>query len=107
MNIEALARNSFKPPFSYSYGYIWDSSGNMLADDPYALRIRGWGRLGNLENGAGVQDAVGERIARILSEHWDSKPYMCTAKFCPGHDEPGWRCGTQFEAIEKEIDDGL
>ena len=68
--LEVQARRELKPPFTYLAGYIWDAEGEMVADES-GHRIRGWGRLGYLENGAEVQDAIGERIAGILTEHWN------------------------------------
>lgn len=70
-NLDIQAMRQLKPPFTYERGYIWDSEANMVADSQHSLRIRGWGKLGKLENGAEIQDAIGERIARILTEHWN------------------------------------
>lgn len=69
-NRDIAARRLFKPPFSYDAGYITDAEGNMLADEG-GTRIRGWGRIGAMENGADLQDAVGERVAKILTENWN------------------------------------
>lgn len=71
-NLDIRARRALKPPFTYQHGYIFDAEGNMAADNIHALRITGWGRLGAMEDGTELQDAIGERIARILSEHWNS-----------------------------------
>ncbi|HMW48798.1 MAG TPA: hypothetical protein PK011_02690 [Marinagarivorans sp.] len=66
-----------KPPFKFCCGYIFDSAEqtNMVADDggsPDSLsRVRGWGRLGKLPNGAEVQDAIGEIIAEALNQYFE------------------------------------
>lgn len=67
------ARKLYRPPFKYDPmgGYIWDSDGNMVADEAgKAMRLRGWGRIGYMENPEALQDAVGELIANVLTEGW-------------------------------------
>ena len=65
LRIRALAL--YVPPFENRRGlYIFDSFGNMVADcdieakDDIAtgLRVRGWGRIKNLLDGAALQDDV-------------------------------------------------
>ena len=77
---EQAAIEIYKPPFKYSHGYIFDGEGNMFSDDgsvdemenAIAARIRGWGRIGYIEemNPADIQDAVGEHVAKALNEYW-------------------------------------
>ena len=67
---EVQARRALKPPFTYHAGYIHDADGHMVADES-GHRIRGWGRLGAMEDGAEVQDAIGQRIAEILTKYWN------------------------------------
>lgn len=69
-NLEIRARRALVPPFSYSGGYVYDANGHMVADQA-ALRVRGWGRFGKEEDGAELQDAVGERIAKVLTDNWN------------------------------------
>lgn len=72
-NLEIKARRALKPPFTHERGYIYDANGDMVADNG-GLRVRGWGRLGELEDGAEIQDAIGDRIAEILTQNWDYHP---------------------------------
>ncbi len=64
----------YEPPFRFECGYIFDANGQMVADqggaEGYALRIRGWGRIGYMENAEALQDDVGQFIAGLLSMHW-------------------------------------
>lgn len=72
--IERLALELYKPPFRYAYGFIWDAANNMVADhagENAALRIRGWGRIGYKPNPERLQDAVGELIAKAMTEYWE------------------------------------
>ena len=41
---------------------IWDSKGMMVCD------IRGWGRIQFMNNSEERQDAIGEKIAKLLNE---------------------------------------
>jgi hypothetical protein len=46
----------------------------MVADQPAqdaVLRIRGWGRIQYLPDAEKLQDAVGELIARAMTEFWE------------------------------------
>lgn len=82
----------YKPPFRYDgHGYVWDANGEMVLDQVAegggpdgppppttmvstlgaTLRIRGWGRIGYLEHPVQLQDAVGELVARALTELWE------------------------------------
>lgn len=70
--IERQALELCKPPFKFEKGYIWDSEGNMIADDGL-LRVRGWARLGKAENGAQIQDTIGRLIAQAMNEFWERK----------------------------------
>ena len=68
-----------KPPFKFECGYIFDSAKNenMVCDDGGEIelgaiaRLRGWGRLGKLDDGEQVQDAIGEVIAEALNQYFD------------------------------------
>ena len=66
-NLRERAVALYKPPFKFFGGYIWDSEGQMVADnhvdeDAQILRVRGWGRISYLENPEELQDEVGELI---------------------------------------------
>lgn len=64
----------YKPPFSFTCGYIFDSTGAMVADDnceSILLRVRGWGRIQYKDNPGQLQDAVGEHLAKALTEYWE------------------------------------
>jgi len=70
----------YTPPFTYKYGYIYDSQNLMVADKgclgedelgvkgAVAARVRGWGRLGYLPNGAELQDEIGQMMADALNQ---------------------------------------
>ena len=68
------ATDLYEPPFRFECGYIFDAKGQMVADqggaEGYALRVRGWGRIGYMESPEQLQDEVGEKIAEILTQHW-------------------------------------
>lgn len=87
MTIKSIAFNLYKPPFRYQYGYIYDSEGNVFADNGggdddqiesensgnLALRVRGWGRIQYLKtefNNGDIQDVVGELIVDALNCYW-------------------------------------
>lgn len=81
-DLKAQALALYSPPFKFEKGYVWDSKGHMVADDhqgqfnPSALRVRGWGRIVNLKGHEvreleALQDAVGELIAKALTEFWE------------------------------------
>lgn len=75
MRTKALAL--YKPPFRFEYGYIFDADHQTVADEASAdsminaLRIRGWGRIGYMENPEALQDKVGELIAEALTQYWE------------------------------------
>jgi hypothetical protein len=65
----------YVPPFKHLHGYIYDSSGQMVADDEgveasIAARVRGWGRIGYLPNGGSVQDEVGDMMADAMNAYY-------------------------------------
>ncbi|WP_312834466.1 hypothetical protein [Comamonas sp.] len=76
--LQKQALDMYKPPFQFHHGYIFDSAGHMFADEGrpdeaaslIAVRIRGWGRLGKLSNGAEVQDAAGHLAVAALNAFW-------------------------------------
>lgn len=79
-DVKARAIGLYKAPFRYERGYIWDANGNMVADRPAeddgtTLRVRGWGRIGYMPDAPALQDAVGEHIAKLLTEHWTPKAH--------------------------------
>ena len=68
----------YTPPFTYRRGYIFDSQNLMVADKgeidddqsvkgAVASRVRGWGKLGYLPNGAELQDEIGQMMADSLN----------------------------------------
>ena len=73
----------FEPPFTHKAGYIWAKAGPIMddaGDQIHVSRMRGWGRLtGKGHGGLGMdpaeaavmQDAIGAKIAKILTEHWN------------------------------------
>jgi len=66
----------YEPPFKLDHGYIFDSHGEMVADqvDPIAIaRIRGWGRISYMDDAENLQDMVGTLIVEALSEKWSDK----------------------------------
>lgn len=68
----------YSPPFHFEGGYIWDSKGEVVADDGHlneaasVERIRGWGRIGYLPDPKALQDTVGELIAEALNAFWSN-----------------------------------
>ena len=76
-DLRGEALKLYKPPFKLDHGYIFDSHGEMVADqvDPIAIaRIRGWGRISYMDNAENLQDAVGELIVEALNEKWNRTP---------------------------------
>lgn len=80
MSVEKTIRERafelYQPPFKYSHGYIFDSNGEMVADDGGIVRVRGWGRICSMKNAEKLQDEVGKIIAEALNDFWEkhSKP---------------------------------
>jgi hypothetical protein len=71
--LKDIALNLYKPPFKLDHGYIFDSHGEMVADqvDPIAIaRIRGWGRISYMGDAENLQDMVGKLIVEALNEKW-------------------------------------
>src|SRR3546814_6197318 len=70
----------YEPPFTFDHGYIYDAKARMVMDahrrtneaghTSIEMRVRGWGRIGYMPNGAALQDAVGVQIAEALTSHW-------------------------------------
>lgn len=72
------AMELLKPPFRLNHGYIFDSAHNpnMVADEGECeigtiARLRGWGRLGYLDDGAKIQDEIGNIICDALNEYFE------------------------------------
>lgn len=75
----------YSPPFRFESGYIYDSENNMVVDDgdlanasnsvagAVAARVRGWGRIGKLDNAEALQDEVGRIVAEALNEFYVSR----------------------------------
>lgn len=77
--VERSAMALYTAPFRFENGYIWDANNNMMADQDDACsnavgneiaRVRGWGRISYLPKPIELQDAVGELIAKALTEYW-------------------------------------
>src|SRR3546814_4139035 len=70
----------YEPPFTFDHGYIYDAKDRMVMDahrrtneaghTSIEMRVRGWGRIGYMPNGAALQDAVGVQMAEALTSHW-------------------------------------
>ncbi len=71
----SAALDIYKPPFKYSCTYIFDAKDNMVMNsdelEESALVLRGWGRIGYMDDAEALHDAVGEHIARALTEYWE------------------------------------
>ena len=75
----------YSPPFKYLHGYIYDAQKLMVADNggiddaqsvegAIAARVRGWGQLGYLPNGAELQDEIGQMMAYALNTLYSALP---------------------------------
>lgn len=77
-DLRTRALKLYHAPFRYESGYIWDARKEMVADDhveeAFAMaRVRGWGRIGYLEDAPALQDEVGKLIAEALTKFWQSE----------------------------------
>jgi hypothetical protein len=90
------------PPFNYHMGYIWDGAKdqNMVSDEGDCeigtiARLRGWGRLGKIEDGSEIQDAIGEIIAEALNQYFRSLGVSCSKdpENCENNEGFGCDCG--------------
>jgi hypothetical protein len=77
VKLKTTALALYAPPFCYKRGYIFDSKGNMVADDDgvesaVITRIRGWGGISHLPQAAQLQDTIGEMVAQALTDYWDT-----------------------------------
>jgi len=75
-DIRKKALELYKPPFTADGmgGYIFDSENQMVADESggtHISQVRGWGRIGYLEEPEKLQDEVGAIIAEALNEYWE------------------------------------
>ena len=75
--LRAVAFGLYQPPFRFEHGWIWDANNNHVSDDggpghydARMARVRGWGRLQKLPDGARLQDEVGQMIAEALNAFW-------------------------------------
>lgn len=83
-DLSTRARALYTPPFKVIEGAIFDSAGHKIADDREGvMRVRGWGRLSYLKDGAELQDAVAQTLADALNSHWrahtkpvDGQPFV-------------------------------
>lgn len=71
--------SAFKPPFSFTRGYIHDSTGAIILDDAALdLRIigmvRGYGASENSKNVAEFREILGNMIAAALNLYWLNFP---------------------------------
>ena len=59
-------RKLYNPPFTY------DPRDQAIRDAKHrrVLDPRGWGRIQYIDRTGDLQDAVGERVAKILTENW-------------------------------------
>jgi hypothetical protein len=92
------AKAVYTPPFKYEHGYIFDSQHLMVADNgpicdgpsvegAVASRVRGWGRLGYLPNGAELQDEIGQMMADALNALYQPPAPDC--RTCHSYDGEG------------------
>jgi len=76
----------YTPPFHFICGYIQDRDHHTVADQqdgPDTLRVRGWGRIGYMEDAGALQDAVGAELAKAVTNHWrmlQQPTYTCKGK---------------------------
>lgn len=85
--IRRAAMSLFSAPFKFQAGYVFDASSHMVADDGHideqiniiAARIRGWGRIGYMDNpegrAAALQDEVGAIVVDALNAYWELHPH--------------------------------
>jgi hypothetical protein len=68
MGVEKVTKaiDLYHAPFRYNPNdqAIRDAHGEKVLD------VRGWGRIQYIDNAEKLQDAVGERVAAILTRHW-------------------------------------
>ena len=91
------AKAVYTPPFKYMRGYIFDSQSLMVADDDQvegavASRVRGWGRLGYLPNGAELQDEIGQMMADALNALYQPPAPDCRTCESFAHDDDHPQC---------------
>ncbi len=72
---EARAMALYSPPFKFQHGFIFDANGEMVSDGELEnqdaiQRVRGWGRIGYMDDAEKLQDLVGDVIAKALTEYW-------------------------------------
>lgn len=84
------ALSVYTPPFKYDYGYIYDSTGKVVADNNITndgevsegkfgkllLRVRGWGHIQKIKSEykpEDIQDEIGRLIAEGLTKYWEEE----------------------------------
>lgn len=80
LELRQRAMALFVPPFRHEWGYIWDANDQMVCDDradpvpgqagAQVARVRGWGRMSYMPDGAALQDEMGAVIAQALTEFY-------------------------------------
>ena len=84
----SAAMEIYTPPFKFHRGYIFDSQNHMVADDrevdgAVAARVRGWGRIGYMPNGAEIQDEIGQMVADALNAYYTAPPAQTAPSATP------------------------
>jgi hypothetical protein len=88
----------YTPPFRHVSGYIYDAKHRMVSDAGGATemiqRVRGWGRIQYLMDADPelLQDAVGELVARALTQYWEPYAQMLSERELLA----GWPAGTHL-----------
>ena len=105
------AKAVYTPPFKFQRGYIFDSQQSMVADDDQvrgavASRVRGWGKLSYLPNGAELQDEIGQMMADALNALYQPPAPDC--RTCENHVVSCWAptpCtnGGQYQPAPKVV----
>lgn len=70
MTQEQEVKALYKPPFRHERGYIWDAEGNRVAGRDCDGYLSGGRRISLMPDSSQLQDAVGDLIAKALTEYW-------------------------------------
>ncbi len=89
LSLSKAALAVYKPPFKFDYGYIFDSTGKVVADNNIQndgvvhdeshnliLRVRGWGHIQKIKGEhkpEDIQDEIGRLIAEGLTKYWEEE----------------------------------